>query len=105
MRFKAPDLATAQHWANVLEAAGVGCELHNRYAPGALGGLPADACAPEVWLDDERDEALARRLLDAASRGPAAGATPWRCPQCGESLEVQFTACWRCGAVRDPRDG
>ncbi|KVC78852.1 hypothetical protein WJ47_17495 [Burkholderia ubonensis] len=105
MRFKAPDLATAQHWANVLEAAGVGCELHNRYAPGALGGLPADACAPEVWLDDERDEALARRLLDAASRGPAASATPWRCPQCGESLEAQFTACWRCGAVRDPRDG
>ncbi|KWC14524.1 putative signal transducing protein [Burkholderia ubonensis] len=105
MRFKAPDLATAQHWANVLEAAGVGCELHNRCAPGALGGLPADACAPEVWLDDERDEALARRLLDAASRGPAAGATPWRCPQCGESLEAQFTACWRCGAVRDPRDG
>ncbi|RAF95278.1 DUF2007 domain-containing protein, partial [Burkholderia multivorans] len=24
MRFKAPNLATAQHWANVLEAAGIG---------------------------------------------------------------------------------
>ncbi|KGC03150.1 DUF2007 domain-containing protein [Burkholderia multivorans] len=104
MRFKAPDLATAQHWANVLEAAGIGCELHNRYATGALGGIPVDACAPELWLDDERDDALARRLLDAASRGPAAGAAPWRCRHCGEALEAQFTACWHCGTVRDPRD-
>lgn len=48
MRFRAPDLATAQHWANVLAAAGIGCELHNCYATGALGGIPADACAPEI---------------------------------------------------------
>lgn len=47
MRFKAPDLATAQHWANVLQVAGIGCELHNCYATGALGGLPADACTPD----------------------------------------------------------
>ncbi|WP_179402588.1 putative signal transducing protein [Burkholderia guangdongensis] len=105
MRFRAPNLATAQHWANVLEAAGIDCELHNFYATGALGGLPADACAPEVWLDDERDDMIASRLLDAAMRGPAAGATPWRCRHCGEELEAQFTACWHCGAVRDPRDG
>ncbi|CAN0641737.1 putative signal transducing protein [Burkholderia cepacia] len=104
MRFKAPDLATAQHWANVLQVAGIGCELHNCYATGALGGLPADACTPELWLADERDDALARRLLDAASHRPSAGAAPWRCRQCGEALEAQFTACWQCGAVRDPRD-
>lgn len=105
MRLKAPDLATAQHWANVLGVAGVGCELHNCYAPGAPGGLPIDACQPEIWLDDERDEALARRLIEAASAGPAAGAAPWRCARCGETLDAQFTACWHCGASRDPRDG
>ncbi|WDD93405.1 DUF2007 domain-containing protein [Burkholderia sp. FERM BP-3421] len=105
MRLKAPDLATAQHWANVLSAAGIGCELHNRYATGALGGIPADQCGPEIWLDDERDEALARRLIDAAARGPRADAAPWRCGRCGETLEAQFTECWRCGAARDPRDG
>ncbi|KVE34244.1 putative signal transducing protein [Burkholderia sp. TSV86] len=105
MRFKAPDLATAQHWANVLDAAGVGCELHNCYASGALGGLPLDACLPELWLDDERDEALARRLIAAASLEPAPGALPWRCAHCGEMLDPQFTACWHCGTGRDPRDG
>ena len=24
----------------------------------------------------------------------------WRCAQCGESLEGQFTECWNCGASR-----
>ncbi len=79
MRFTAPDLATAHHWVNVLDAAGIGCELHNRFATGALGGLPPDQCAPEIWLHDERDTALARRILEAARSGPPAGATRWRC--------------------------
>ncbi|MCS0464278.1 DUF2007 domain-containing protein, partial [Burkholderia mallei] len=30
---------------------------------------------------------------------------PWRCARCGETLDAQFTACWHCGASRDPRDG
>ncbi|MEX3526698.1 MAG: DUF2007 domain-containing protein [Burkholderia sp.] len=78
MRFTAPDLATAHHWVNVLNSAGIGCELHNRFATGALGGLLPDQCAPEIWLDDERDTALARRILEAARSGPPAGATRWR---------------------------
>ncbi len=34
------------------------CELHNRYLNGALGEIPADQCAPEIWIVDDRDEAL-----------------------------------------------
>ncbi|GAB7535366.1 DUF2007 domain-containing protein [Burkholderia sp. 22PA0099] len=104
MRIPAPDLSTAHHWVNVLNAAGIGCELHNRFATGALGGLPPDQCAPEIWLDDERDTALARRILEAAASGPPADASRWRCGGCGEWLDAQFTACWRCGRIRDPRD-
>ncbi|TKC83965.1 DUF2007 domain-containing protein [Trinickia terrae] len=100
----APNVIIAQHWINVLAAAGVACELHNRYLNGALGEIPADQCAPELWLVDERDEALARRLIEAASKGPPDGAATWRCHACGETLEAQFTQCWRCGATRDPRD-
>jgi hypothetical protein len=68
---------------------------------GALGEIPADQCAPELWLVDERDEALARRILAAARSGPPPGALPWTCRACGEMLEPQFTACWRCGAWRE----
>jgi hypothetical protein len=102
---RAPNPVIGQHWVNVLATAGIGCELHNRYLNGALGEIPAEQCAPELWLVDERDEALARRLIEAASSGPPAGAASWRCRGCGETLEAQFTQCWQCGAARDPRDG
>ncbi|WP_206999515.1 putative signal transducing protein [Trinickia mobilis] len=99
----APNPIIGQHWVNVLAAAGISCELHNRYLNGAMGEIPPDQCAPELWLVDERDEALARRLIDAASNGPPTGAANWRCHSCGETLEAQFTQCWQCGATRDPR--
>ena len=47
---RAPNLIIGQHWVNVLETAGIACELHNRYLNGALGDIPADQCAPELWL-------------------------------------------------------
>lgn len=97
---RAPNAVIGQHWVNVLAAAGIDCELHNRYLNGALGEIPADQCAPELWLVDERDEQLARRILDAAQSGPPPGAPKWRCGACDEMLEAQFTACWRCGAAR-----
>src|ERR1700759_4772335 len=79
---RAPNLIIGQHWVNVLATAGIACELHNRYLNGALGDIPADQCAPEIWIVDERDEALATRLLERAKRGPEANARPWRCRQC-----------------------
>jgi hypothetical protein len=98
----APNLITAQHWVNVLATAGVPCELHNRYLNGAMGEIPADQCAPEIWIVDDRDEALALRLLERARKGPDANARPWKCSRCGETLEAQFTVCWNCGTERDP---
>jgi len=101
---RAPNVVIAQHWMNILAAAGVPCELHNRYLSGAMGEIPADQCAPEIWLTDERDEKLARKLIADATNGPPPGAPAWHCPQCGETLEAQFTVCWQCGRERDPRD-
>ncbi|WP_206955797.1 putative signal transducing protein [Trinickia acidisoli] len=98
---RAPNFVIGQHWVNLLATAGIECELHNRYLNGALGEIPADQCAPELWLVDERDEMLARRILERAQSGPPPGAASWRCHSCGETLEPQFTACWRCGAVRE----
>lgn len=25
---------------------------------------------------------------------------PWRCPECGEEIDAQFTDCWKCGTSR-----
>ncbi|HEV3105135.1 MAG TPA: DUF2007 domain-containing protein [Trinickia sp.] len=100
----APNTIIGQHWVNLLAVAGIDCELHNRYLNGALGEIPAEQCAPELWLVDERDEALARKVIAAATSGPPPGAAPWRCARCGETLEAQFTACWNCGAARETRE-
>src|ERR1700754_4379903 len=102
---RAPNLLIGQHWVNLLATAGIACELHNRYLNGALGDIPADQCAPELWLVGERDGGVARRLIETARRGPAAGAPGWRCARCGETLEAQFTVCWQCGTPRNPLDG
>lgn len=96
----APNVIIGQHWVNLLTMAGIPCELHNRYLSGALGEIPADQCAPEIWLEDERDVALARRVIDA-TQARLAGASAWECTHCGERLEPQFTQCWRCGASRE----
>ncbi|WJF91374.1 DUF2007 domain-containing protein [Paraburkholderia bonniea] len=105
MKFvRAPNLLIAQHWLNLLSAAGIQCELRNRYLSGALGEIPADQCAPELWLANASDEELARQLIEAGAKDPAFDALPWHCGQCGERLEAQFTMCWQCGAAREPRD-
>lgn len=102
---RAPNLMIGQHWVNVLAIAGIACELQNRYLNGALGDIPADQCAPELWLIDERDLVIAKKLIEAAARGPASDAPAWRCGHCGEILEAQFTVCWQCGTARNPLDG
>jgi hypothetical protein len=98
---RAPNLMIAQHWINLLEQARIGCELHNRYLQGALGEIPADQCGPEIWLEDERDSALAQRLIGAGTAGAEANGPWWTCNHCQEWLEPQFTICWQCGAARE----
>jgi hypothetical protein len=97
---QAPNVVIGQHWVNLLTMAGIACELHNRYLSGALGEIPADQCAPEIWLEDERDMALARRVIEA-TQAQSSSASAWACPHCGERLEPQFTQCWQCGASRE----
>ena len=67
----------------------------NANAAGAIGEIPVDAAAPQLWLEDPRDEDRARRALDefrALGAGPAR-----RCPACGEDNPPAFDLCWACG--------
>lgn len=61
----------------------------------------AEGARPSVWVkkhERERAEAIIRER-DRSSVGK-----PWGCPHCGERLEGQFTACWRCGTDRGGND-
>lgn len=94
----ADNLLVATLWQRMLEAAGIRCEVRNRYLGGAVGELPADQAAPQIWLVDPRDEPRARLLLDEWQR--PASLPDWTCSRCGERIEGQFFQCWSCGATR-----
>ncbi|WP_419204828.1 putative signal transducing protein [Bordetella trematum] len=96
---RAPSLLLAQHWLNLLQQARVPAVLQNTHLQGVMGEIPVDQCAPEIWIDNEADRELAMRVIGLAGE-PAVPALHWFCPACGEHLEAQFSACWRCGAER-----
>lgn len=86
----------------VLQERGIACMVRNGFLQGGVGELPPNECWPEVWIvedaDLERARAVVAELAPLASEagGGVAEGEPWRCPECGEWIEGQFTACWRC---------
>jgi len=88
----------AAHYANVLRAGGFACEVRRAALYGAVGDIPWQECSPEIWLHNDLDETMARRLLEELA-GPNCG-DPWVCASCGEQLEPQFGECWQCGQAR-----
>ena len=89
------------HMQTVLESHGLHCLIKNEFLGGAVGELPPNECWPELWiLDDTKyDEAIA--IVSAAALDNAVDVEGrWRCPNCDEELEGQFTDCWQCGTGR-----
>ncbi len=93
------NLLEIHHLKNLLETERIRCHIKNELLSRLAGEIPFTECAPQLWLLDERDLERARRIVADFGRGGAA-APPWHCPDCGESLEGQFSACWHCGALR-----
>jgi hypothetical protein len=48
----------------------------------------------------ERARQIVARHLKGAAVSEAAIAPPWQCSSCGEIVEAQFQACWKCGAAK-----
>lgn len=79
-----------------LEQEGVAVLLRNQQLFSALGEIPFTECFPELWVVDAETWPRARRLLDQwLSDSPRSGS--WTCPECGETVELPLTVCWRCG--------
>ncbi len=92
---QAPNLAIATLWAHALREDGIATSVQREYLGAAAGQLPPDQCLPEVWIDDDVQFELARRLLRALQRRPQ---RQWHCA-CGEFVEGGFEQCWCCGAM------
>jgi hypothetical protein len=61
---RAPNIAIATLWVDMLREAGIDASLQRYYLSGVAGNLPPDQCLPEVWVTHDEQEARARELLD-----------------------------------------
>lgn len=95
---RADDLVAAYHWANVLKAAGIQCEVRNTALTGALGDIPFLEASPQIWVVNDFELNQAESILKEVEQS-APGAT-WTCPTCAEQCEAQFSSCWQCGTER-----
>lgn len=82
-----------------LEQEGIPCLLRNEELFAAMGELPFLELRPELWVIDDEVLPRARVLLEGWLQGDDREG-PWTCPGCGEWLEGQFGACWKCGRER-----
>jgi hypothetical protein len=96
--------ADAHFVAGILQERGIKCEVLGEELWGARGALSVSPdTLPAVWIqDDNRHEQalnLIRQIENKTLNAPA-GDSPWKCPNCGEKMEAQYTDCWKCGTSR-----
>lgn len=89
---------------DALTVSGIRCMIRNEWLSGAAGELPPIECWPELWIADEDQYEWARKIVTETLEAANQQWPAWRCAQCGESLEGQFTQCWNCGRVRESRE-
>lgn len=93
--FIAPSLLDAQLAVDALSSLGIVTHIFNVNAAGALGEVPFMQVHPEVWVDDDVQEARAREVL--AGLRDALPRDEKTCAHCGELNPGNFLSCWQCG--------
>lgn len=98
------DIVLIGHLASLLDEAGIPCFVKNQYLSGGIGELPPTETWPELWVRRDHEYALAKEIVEEATRRDvlAEAAPAWRCPGCGEEVEGQFALCWNCGEAAPP---
>ena len=87
-----------EHLRNVLDQRGIVCIVRNTHFNSmGLGGLYPTENKPELLVEDDLDASAAERLINEILTADGANGQDWYCPECGERIEGQFAACWRCG--------
>jgi hypothetical protein len=98
MVFATYTAAEAHLLKGLLESEGITAEVRDELLAGILGDIPLLQNRPSVWVA-EGDAARASEIVREFQRGRVEAGEAWRCA-CGETLDAQFTACWRCSRSR-----
>jgi hypothetical protein len=94
------NLVEVHHLKNLLQSAGIRCRIRNEDLVRLAGEVPFPECSLQLVPEREEDYPAAKRLLTEFLRPQLRPVEPWCCPDCGETIEGQFTACWKCGGTR-----
>ena len=95
--YTAGNVPEAQIVSDLLEAHRIHHIIKNRDLQSTLGELPVPETFPTIWVN-EGEFIQAKKLIDELNEKKVKGSV-WIC-QCGESLEPQFSSCWKCGRER-----
>ena len=93
----APTLLDAQLAVDALSSLGMTTHIFNANAAGALGEVPFMQAQPEVWIDDDAQEACAHEALAGLRNAPPRNDKS--CAHCGEFNPGNFLSCWQCGSA------
>ena len=88
------------HLRQILENNAIRCVTKNEYLWGGVGELPPNECWPELWVLEDFQYEKAKALVDAVLSTSEKQGRAWRCSDCDEPIEGQFTECWKCGNSR-----
>jgi len=100
--YRAAHPAQAHLLRGLLEAEGIESVVIGEFGFNVRGEAPVTTeTLPRVCVVNPDDAARARAIAVSFDQGDTAGpAATWVCPSCGERVEEQFGACWKCGAAR-----
>ncbi|MFN2385940.1 MAG: DUF2007 domain-containing protein [Thermoanaerobaculia bacterium] len=87
---------------NLLLQEGIETEVRTPFLAAASGDVPFTECWSQLWVVDDEDHDRAEELIRRALAPRAGAGRPWKCPDCRETVDSQFEACWRCGSARPP---
>jgi len=98
--FTARHPAEAHFLKGMLESKGIASEVRGEALFGARGEIPVWESLPEVWVSEDQADAAVEIIREVNAKNETAVGSPWKCPNCGETVEAQFTTCWQCNTER-----
>ena len=82
--------------ADRLNQAGIRAHVFNEHASSIVGDVPPDVALPQVWLDDDADQARALAVLRDHNVARRRTGVVF-CRSCREENPATFEICWNCG--------
>lgn len=98
--YTSPQLIMVGNIKNILASHGIESVIKDAFQGAGMGEIPPIECWPELLLVNKSQYKVAKQIVDEALKPSVEDLTEWKCTNCKEEIEGQFTECWNCGVSR-----